>query len=185
MNNLLWLSDLNENIEQFLLSLNHDHDKFNFKPCIDGSEKSGEKLKLGFCCYALKIFFISGAWHRVDDKKKYEWTNYINSFQKKQKEFPENSFVDSEYVRYFNLEQNRQFIKNSGKKLLNLLPNQNYLSKNEVLINSIRAESKQAISTLYQVNTINQKKYKEFPSDYETINAYLNSLNWSKPFFFY
>ena len=48
MNNLLWLSDLNENIEQFLLSLNHDHDKFNFKPCIDGSEKSGEKLKLGF-----------------------------------------------------------------------------------------------------------------------------------------
>jgi len=181
MKNFSWLSDLNENIEQFLSTLKHCDDKFNFKPCLDGVEKSGEKLKLGFSCYALKIFFITGVWDRVDDKNKNEWTNYINSFQKNQNKFPENSFIDDEYLKNFNLEKNKQFIKNSTKKLLNLLPNMNYLTKNQILMNSIRAESKQAISTLYQVDCINQKKYKEFPSDYEKINIYLNSLNWSKP----
>lgn len=181
MKNLLWLTDLNNNIEQFLSGLNSDSDEYNFKPCIDGLEESGKKIKLGFCCYALKISFISGAWDKLDNQKKNEWINYINSFQKNKKNFPKNSFIDNEYIKYYYLEQNRQLIKNLGKKVLNYLPNFNYLTKSDILINSIRAESKQAISTLHQVDALNQKKYLDFPSDLETINSYLNSLNWTKP----
>ena len=181
MKNLLWLNDVNENIEKFLESLKSDDNKYNFRPSKNGLEESGEKLNLGFSCYALKIFFITGLWDKLDDQKKKEWADNINSFQKTQKKFPENSFIDDEYVKYFHLEQNKQILKNSVKKVLNFFPNFKYLTKNELLMNSIRAESKQAISTLYQVNTSNQKKYKDFPSDPETINLYLKSLNWSKP----
>ena len=54
-------------------------------------------------------------------------------------------------------------------------------TREDYFIDSIRAESKQAISTLYQVGFSNDKKYNDFPKTASSINTYLNSLNWNKP----
>ena len=49
------------------------------------------------------------------------------------------------------------------------------------MVNSIRAESKQSISTLIQVGCVNELPYLEFPKSKEEIKSYLKSLDWTKP----
>ena len=51
----------------------------------------------------------------------------------------------------------------------------------DLYIDSVRAETKQAISTLSEVGFVNKKKYQDFPSSEKDIVKYLDSLDWSKP----
>ena len=49
------------------------------------------------------------------------------------------------------------------------------------MINAVRAETKQAISTIYQVGYKNGKPYNDFPNDESKILSFLESFDWSKP----
>ena len=48
-----------------------------------GLTKNGEKLEMGFICYALKIFKLTGKWHELKNKQKKIYVQKLESFQKK------------------------------------------------------------------------------------------------------
>ena len=70
-------------------------------------------------------------------------------------------------------------MKDSLKKFINYLPNYNFESNTQKLNKAVNAETKQAISTLYEVG---------FKVDFDfklngnvSVEEFLNSFDWSKP----
>jgi len=170
-----------DEISNFIDSLRIANNSYSFTPCLKGATQAGRELRLGFSCYALKTYFTLNKWNNFDQDYKNEWAQYINSFQKKSKIYPDYSFLDDAYIDNFNKFKIKRFTKDSVKKLLNLTKKYNYQSKKFELQTSIRAETKQAISTLQQVNFSNQYKYDDFPKTENEIKNYLNKYNWNKP----
>lgn len=174
-----WLENLELNLPKFLSKLNKQ--KFTYQAVVEGSTHEGKNLNLGFSCYALKIYFITNLWDSLELQTQKEWISFINSFQTDNELFPDNSFVDPKYLEYYSKFTISKFLKNFSKKLINKFTNQNYLLDDVKLSNFIRAETKQAISTLHEVNEKNYKKYSMFPKTKDEIFDYLNNLDWSKP----
>lgn len=170
-----------DEITNFIDSLRITKNSYSFTPCLKGATQAGRELKLGFSCYALKTYFTLNKWNYFDEDYKNEWAQYINSFQKKSKIYPDYSFLDDAYIDNFNKFRIERFTKDFVKKLLNLSKKYNYQSKKFELQTSIRAETKQAISTLQQVNFSNQYIYDDFPKTENEIKNYLNKYNWNKP----
>ena len=171
---------LNE-ITSFIDSLRLTNNSYSFLPCLKGATQAGRELKLGFSCYALKTYFTLNKWNNFEEDYKNEWAQYINSFQKKSTIYPDYSFLDDAYIDNFNKFRIERFTKDFVKKLLNLSKKYNYQSKKFELQTSIRAETKQAISTLQQVNFSNQYIYDDFPKTENEIKNYLNKYDWNKP----
>ena len=116
----------------------------------------------------------------LKEEEKTSWIAYINSFQKKVKGFPSHSFVDKEYlVSYLDTSYVRK-TKNLTKLILNITFNKKYILDSERLINSIRAESKQAISTLSQIGSTNELPYFEFTQSKKEIKSKLLDITWTK-----
>jgi len=177
--NYFWLEDLNENISLFMDSLRKEK-YFEFFPATNGLTNEGKKINLGFSCYALKIFYITGAWENINQDRKVSWTNYINSYQKTIKNFPANSFIDDDYLNSFLNYSKKETIKNNLKKILNNTSKKNYLINEDKILNFIRAETKQSIATLAQVNKKSVKNYNYISNDFN-LNSYISSLNWDYP----
>ena len=109
------------------------------------------------------------------------WSNFINSYQNKDKKFPINSYLD---VGYINSTRKNNFYSKSTyplKFISNITFKTNYKSPGVKLNEYIRAETKQSISTLYEIDKKNQTKYEEFPKSKDSVNTYLNGLNWRYP----
>tara|TARA_A100001035_G_C27777754_1_gene499983 strand:- start:1019 stop:2146 length:1128 start_codon:yes stop_codon:yes gene_type:complete len=170
-----------DEITSFIDSLRLTNNSYSFLPCLKGATQAGRELKLGFSCYALKTYFTLNKWNNFDEDYKNEWGQYINSFQKKSRIYPDYSFLDDAYIDNFNKFRIERFTKDFVKKLLNLSKKYNYQSKKFELQTSIRAETKQAISTLQQVNFSNKYIYDDFPKTENEIKNYLNEYDWSKP----
>ena len=170
-----------DEITSFIDSLRLTNNSYSFLPCLKGATQAGRELKLGFSCYALKTYFTLNKWNNFDEDFKNEWGQYINSFQKKSRIYPDYSFLDDAYIDNFNKFRIERFTKDFVKKLLNLSKKYNYQSKKFELQTSIRAETKQAISTLQQVNFSNQYVYDDFPKTENEIKNYLNEYDWNKP----
>ena len=170
-----------DEITSFIDSLRLTNNSYSFLPCLKGATQAGRELKLGFSCYALKTYFTLNKWDNFDEDYKNEWGQYINSFQKKSTIYPDYSFLDDAYIDNFNKFRIERFTKDFVKKLLNLSKKYNYQSKKFELQTSIRAETKQAISTLQQVNFSNQYIYDDFPKTENEIKNYLNKYDWNKP----
>ncbi len=175
-----WLSDLKINLPLFLKEQRKDNG-FTFYPVKNGLTKYGKNVELGMSCYAIKIFFITNLWNNLEKKEQDDWVNFINSFQSTDKNFPIHSYIDQAYLREMKKFSLNKFFKNFIKRILNNLGRSNYTLLDDYLQNSIKAESKQAISSIYQVGYKNQKIYSEFPKNKKDINDYLSSLNWENP----
>ena len=154
---------------------------FNFRPANDGLTVYGKTLSLGFSCLALKTYFMTSEWDKLEDKQKTEWISYINSFQVEKSRFPKNSFVDNEMITSYMSQSFDKKVKNQLKNILNLLPNYNFDSVDTRLNKAINAETKQAISTLYEVGSKNKNRINEIYFDGNSVVEYLNKLDWSKP----
>ncbi|MDA8923119.1 hypothetical protein N9I52_03685 [Acidimicrobiia bacterium] len=174
-----WLENLKNNIPSYLQSLKKE--EFRYLPVTSGLTHQGEILNLGFSCYALKIYHITNLWENLNEEEKKGWIDYINSFQTKSKGYPLNSFLDENYLHSYLNKSYKNKIKNIIKFSLNKILNKKYILDSERLVNSIRAESKQSISTLIQVGCVNELPYLEFPKSKEEIKSYLKSLDWTKP----
>tara|TARA_B100001564_G_C20643141_1_gene673125 strand:- start:878 stop:2014 length:1137 start_codon:yes stop_codon:yes gene_type:complete len=173
--------DLFENIQGYLISLANPNNKFQFYPANNGLLKNGEKLSLGFSCLALKSYYMTGLWERQDISFQNQWIDFINSFQKKNNNFPLNSYIDDEYLNGFSeIDIKRQF-KNITKNIVNLIMTNKFDTDKKKIQDGVRAETKQAISTLYQVKSKNKLRYIDFPYKDHQIKDFLTSLNWQKP----
>ena len=174
-----WLENLESNLPNFLSKLTKQ--EHTYQAVVEGNTNEGKNLNLGLSCYALKIFYITNLWDKLDKEKQKKWIDYINSFQSNSNNFPDNSYIDTKYLEYFSKLNPSKWIKNFTKKMLNKYTNQNFLLDDLKLENFIRAETKQAISTLHQVNEKNKKPYNMFPKTEKEVFNYLENLDWSKP----
>jgi hypothetical protein len=176
-----WINKVDENIPDYFETLQKNNSRYQIKPMEKGMTSVGKKIELGYSCFALKSYFITGRWKNLSDKEKNEWTSFIKRFQKNDNRFPSNSFIDPELINdYDNFNLNRDS-KRVIKKILSLSDKNKYINHETNLQNAVKAETKQAISSLVQVNEREFREYNNFPNSYEDINNYLNSLNWKYP----
>lgn len=147
-------------------------EKFTFAPVSNGITKVGSDLKLGFSCYGLKINHMLN--NPLNESFEH-WGDYINSYQNEVGEFIDNSYVY--HMKKYNYESS---LKEITKSVLNLFGN-SYTTKKTLLKDTIRAETKQSISSLRELGLSNRILYSAFPYDLNKFEKYLNSLNWSKP----
>lgn len=174
------LFTLLNNVKQFIKNLKVDGTN-KFLPVEKGLTKQGESLELGFSTYALKIYYMLGMWNELKEIEKNDWIFFINSFQNENTKFGKNFYIDKTILNYYSKFQTKREIKNLSKYLLNIFLNKNYDLKSTQLVKAINADTKQAISTLYEVSS---KNYKPIPNtfiDESFQTRYLDSLDWSKP----
>ena len=93
-----WINKVDENIPVYFESLVKNNLRHHIQPMEKGMTLVGSKIQLGYSCFALKSYFITGRWKKLSDKEKNEWVRFIKRFQKNDKRFPSNSFIDSELV---------------------------------------------------------------------------------------
>lgn len=86
-------------------------------------------------------------------------------------------FVDPNYYKLINRIDIYKEIKRLGKRALG----KNYKSKETEIDEYIRAETKQAISSLHQVGSKNSIKYRSHVFESNKLTSYLDSLNWKTP----
>ena len=72
-------------------------------------------------------------------------------------------------------------VKYVVKSISNNLLNKSFNSKEVALNNAINAETKQSISTLYQVGQKNKYNLENRFNEFNEVETYLDSLDWSKP----
>ena len=172
-----WLNNLDEKVLNYLEDLKKTDSEFTYYPVKSGITNDGKKLELGFSCYALKILKILNQIDTFSEQKIDNWAKYINSFQSNKDSF----FIDKEYLESF---KNQNTIIDTTlpvKYLFNRFLNTDYKSNKTKIENYIRAETKQSVSTLFEINRMNEKKIDTLPLSYDEINTFLNSLNWSYP----
>jgi len=146
-----------------------------FSPALEGLTNVGNELSLGFSCYALKIIFMLNNDSFNDKDFVDQWSAFINSHQNKYGEF-----IDNKYLNYMNKNSIEKNTKDILKTVLNIF-GKDYLTNKDILKNSLRAESKQCIASLYQIGSKNKIVYSQFPKQKYEIKNFLDNLNWSKP----
>ena len=175
-----YLLELPDNVINYLNKLEKEK-HYKYFPSINGLTRNGEFLELGFSTYALKIYFMTSRWEDLSPEKKDEWINYINSFQVNIKNLPANSFVDKNLLQGYNNLPKKEDLKYLVKSILNTLPNKSFDTKRIAVEKAVNAETKQAISTLYEVGSKNIRTLENSFKDEGSLSLYLGSLDWSKP----
>tara|TARA_A100001015_G_scaffold30928_1_gene34460 strand:- start:11088 stop:12203 length:1116 start_codon:yes stop_codon:yes gene_type:complete len=174
-------NDFRSDIINFLKKLERENKLFQFNPVINGNTTYGNNLQLGFSCYVLKCYHMLGLWDELEESKKTMWIDYINSFQKDVKYLPQNSFIDDAIKNYYESYRVKLSLKNFLKKILASLKISNYKSINKIYLETVRAETKQAIATIFELGNTNKLKFTEFPRTKSDIENFLNNLNWNHP----
>lgn len=153
----------------------------SFYPSKKGLTQYGKRLELGFVCYALKLYKLTGEWDKIEINLKEEFIRFLNQFQNINTNFPENYFIDNELVNSYSKIFTSQNYKYIAKNVVNQFTKKNYPTKSTRLNEAVNAENKQVISTLHELERTNERKiFKLYESDQELLQ-YLNSLNWSLP----
>jgi hypothetical protein len=165
-------------ISSFVNSLKKDN-RFEFYPSLSGCTDIGQKINLGFSNYGLKIKFMLG--EISEPNLINDWSEYLNSYQVEDKNFPKNSFVDRAFLDGYNNLDLKNELKFKVKYMSNLILNKNFDTKKIALNKAINAETKQTISTLYQIGKANKKNLEKEHKNFVDAKNYLNSLDWSQP----
>lgn len=168
-------------VQTFLENLKKPNSHFSYYPALSGVTEDGKKLNLGFSCYALKIKYMIGQLNKPDMDYINSWVKFINSFQKNNTIFPDNSYIDPALIESYNKLNFNSTIKEAVKLSLSTLKIKQFESKTLKLKKAINAETKQAISTLYEVKNPNKKLIQNEYENYDSLYNYLNSLDWQKP----
>lgn len=175
-----YLPDFFEEKQKYYLESLKRETGFFFNPTNDGLTNHGKNLQVGFSTFALKLYFIFGEWNNLTNNEKNEWISLINSFQLNKESLPRNSYIDSEVYNFYTKPPTKKRIKNNIKSLMNVMSISTYDSFYTNFVNTIRAESKQAIATLNQIGSKNEKPYDNFPIR-EDIPIFINSFDWTRP----
>lgn len=168
-----------ENVSGYIKKLKNEK-TFNFKFTLNSDNKSFTKLSLGPSSYGLKIYLMLDLINELSPEEKNKWANYINSFQTSNNKFPENSFIDEDLIKYYEQNSLQDLFKDTAKKILNNFSENRYDTHQIKLKKAINAETKQAVSTLYDFGFKNEKPLPSSMDDHQLLK-YLDSLNWNEP----
>ena len=158
-----WLYNLKENIQNFLNSIKGKKRDGFYQYSLTG-DVFGEKIKwgLGNSVFFLKIVFTLGLEKEYQEEIK-KAINFILSFQRKNGSFYDPLVrVVSFPLRIFNGLYSLNFANIRNKQ-------------------NIRAETRQAYSSLSLFNISPQFEYRNFPKSEKKIDKYLKKLDWEEP----
>ena len=71
-----WLKNLDSSVLEYVYNLKKEDSDFSFFPVQKLLTKNGEKLNLGFSCYALKIFKLIDYIDKLSESKIDNWAEY-------------------------------------------------------------------------------------------------------------
>ena len=172
--------ELEEAILNYIKNLEKPNNKYQYNFALNGRTNASNNINLGFSCFALKLKYILNS---KDLKSEYlmSWGDYINSFQVTEDHNFPFSYFDNGFYQEINKKNARLLFKEGVKKILNTSSRYNFESHSKKTNAFIRAETKQAISTLNEVDLPIKYTFLNFPKSEGEIYKYLDSLNWSKP----
>ena len=164
MEKINWLFELKEKVPQFLEELKAKEIPGFFRYSLSG-DLYDENMKwgLGNTVFAVKIYCTLNLLEDLPEKEKREMTDFIKSFRQK-----DGSIYDP-------LVEKLTFWKDKFSSLKNSDFN-NFFHKQ-----TIRAETRQAISALNLLGEKTDIFYNNFPKTEKEIERYLSKLNWRKP----
>ena len=172
---------LTDDINNFITTLQKPDNPYHYLPAKTGVTDLGKSLNLGFSNFAIKIYYTTKKWEDFDDTKKYNWVSNINEFQVETNQLPNNSFIDPPLLSFYKNPTVLKLIKRNIKKNLQFLNSINYESPEIEIEKMVRAETKQSISTLFQIGERNKKIYLDFPHSEMEIKKFIDSFNWDFP----
>ncbi len=172
--------DIPNNVFNFLKTLQKDN-IYKYFPTPEGLTKAGNSIELGFSCYAMKIYYMTSNWDKLSTQDRDNWVKFINSFQNTEKQFPKNSFIDQNLVSSINNFDISESLKYQLKFILTKLGIKHYDSRNDLMLKSVNADTKQALATLAEVK---EESFHKVAMPFLNTNDLLNhleNLNWMKP----
>jgi len=163
MEEINWLFELKEKVPKFLQELKSKKNLGFFRYSLSGDlYNEGIKWGLGNTVFAIKIYYTLDLLKDLPDAEKEAMAKFINSFQMK-----DGSIFDP-------LVRRNTFLKN----LLSAIKNFDF---NNILgEQTIRGETRQAISALRLLGRKPYILYQKFPKTIKEIEIYLKRLNWTK-----
>ena len=162
--NLEWILELKQKIPEFLEKLRGKKIPGFFHYSLSG-DLYGEDVKwgLGNTVFAVKIYYMLSVLDALSEDEKVAMANFIKSFQQK-----DGGIYDP-------LVKKLAFWKNK----LSSLRSQDF--NNFFHQQTIKAETRQAISALSLLGKKPDIFYADFPQTEREIDKYLSMLNWQKP----
>ena len=110
-------TNLNQEILRYLDGLSSGNKDFEYSP-INGINNVDSLPRLGFSCYALKIYKLLNFQDVISNKNLKKWIQYLNSFQNTESDFPLNSYIDKTYIFNHKNVNKENLIQKSVKKNL-------------------------------------------------------------------
>ena len=164
MQDINWLFELKEKVPQFLEKLKGKKIPGFFRYSLSGDlYDENVKWGLGNTVFAVKIYYTLDLLKDLPEAEKKTMASFIKSFQRK------NGTI------YDSLVERKAFLK---EKLLVI---KNWDFNNFFHQQTIRAETRQAISALKLLEEKPDIVYNAFPKTEKEIEKYLSRLNWQKP----
>ena len=174
------VEDFLKGVENYIFEIQKIKDyEFNFTNV--GLNKYGENLKLGPSCFGLKIFYMLDLWDSLPLENKTRWLEYINSFQQKNSNFPDNSFIDSGLVKFYESQKFKDISTDAVKRIMNFSNKYSFELSNTKLIYAVNADTKQAIATLHDVGAKNKLLLENKFHTSKLRSDFLTALDWSRP----
>jgi hypothetical protein len=163
----VWVGDSIERISSYLHSLRDNGKTGRYHPAQEGVLPTGESLGLGFASFATKLHVILGSWQKMSQPDRLTHIDFIKSYQRSDigqaNRWRSGAFVDLPLAQYLD-----QHGEPAGDRI-------------QSIRNAVRAESKQAIATLAEVNASPRLRYSDAPSTPSDLHDALQKLDWSSP----
>lgn len=164
MQELNWLFGLKKKTPEFLEKLKSQKVLGFFHYSLSGDLYDEDiRWGLGNTVFAIKIYYTLGLLENLTPEEVENMANFIRSFQK-----PYGSIFDP-------LIRKKAFLKNFLYSIKHFDFNNTFGQQ------TIRAETRQAISALNLLGKKPDLPYKKFPKSEKEIEKYLAKLNWQKP----
>jgi len=164
MENIDWLYSLKEKVPNFLNEMSGRENPGFFRYSLSG-DLCDENIKwgLGNTVFAVKIYYTLDLVKDLPKEEKLAMADFIKSFQKK------------DGTIYDPLIKKQAFFREK----LSAIKNLNFNNFFHQL--TIRAETRQAVSSLKLLGEKPDISYQNFPKTKEEIISYLDNLNWENP----
>ncbi|WP_119065820.1 hypothetical protein [Aggregatilinea lenta] len=174
-----WTRDLTPHIGAYLDRLCVPEQVGRYRPATAGLTPEGERVTLGFSCYAHKIVYMLGLWDTLPEADRAAWNAYLLSFQVHGNPLKDwaarNAFVDPVVADTLV----RQEPRLSWRERLHARRHPSWELNH--FRRTMIAETKQAVATLAQVGVPTHHPYDAFPQQPNDVQIYLAALDWAQP----
>jgi hypothetical protein len=163
----VWMKETKEKISSYLDALRDNTRAGRYHPAKEGVLPTGDVMGLGFTAFATKLHVILGTWQKMSQQDRSTHINFIKSYQRSDigpdNRWRSGAFADLPLVHYLD-----QHGEQESERI-------------HTVRGAVRAESKQAIATLAEVNAYPTLRYSDLPATAVELRDILQKGDWSRP----